>query len=46
VASVLKIMSQYGLNPKAAQLRPEEIMDLSLCKKLDETGFIDRQYQW
>jgi hypothetical protein len=46
VTSVLKIMSQYGLNPKAAQLRPEEIMDLSLCKKLDETGFIDRQYQW
>ena len=46
VASVLKIMAQYGLNPKAAQLKPDEIMDLSLCKKLEETGFIDRQYQW
>jgi len=33
------------LNPKAAQLRPDEIMDLSLCKKLDKTDFIDRQYQ-
>jgi len=34
------------LNLEGAQLKPEEIMDLSLCKKLDETGFIDRQYQW
>jgi ABC-type nitrate/sulfonate/bicarbonate transport system substrate-binding protein len=46
LASVLKIMSQYGLNPKATQLKPEETMDMNLCKKLDETGFIDRQFQW
>jgi hypothetical protein len=39
-------MSQYGLNPKATQLKPEETMDMNLCKKLDETGFIDRQFQW
>ncbi len=45
VNSVLKIMAQYGLNPKALELKPEDIMDLSLCKKLDDSGFIDRLYQ-
>ncbi|MBF8254596.1 MAG: NMT1 domain-containing protein, partial [Deltaproteobacteria bacterium] len=45
VASVLKLLVQHGLNPKAAQLKPEDIADMSLCKKLDETGFMDRLYQ-
>ena len=45
VASVLKLMAQHGLNPKAVQLKPEEVADMSLCKKLDESGFIDRLYQ-
>jgi len=45
VATVLKLMAQYGLNPKAAQLRPEDVVDMSLCKKLEATGFIDRLYQ-
>jgi len=45
VASVLKLMAQHGLNPKAAQLKPEDIVDMSLCKKLDESGFMDRLYQ-
>jgi ABC-type nitrate/sulfonate/bicarbonate transport system substrate-binding protein len=40
-ASVLKLMAQYGLNPKAAQLRPEDVIDTELCKKLDDSGFID-----
>lgn len=44
VASVLKLMAQHGLNPKAAQLKPEEVTDMSLCKKLDESGFIDQLY--
>jgi ABC-type nitrate/sulfonate/bicarbonate transport system substrate-binding protein len=45
VASVLKLLVQHGLNPKAAQLKTEDIAELSLCKKLDETGFMDRFYQ-
>lgn len=45
VASVLKLMAQHGLNPKATQLKPEDVVDMGLCKKLDESGFIDRLYQ-
>lgn len=29
-------------NSKASQLKPEEIVDVSLLRKLDEAGFIDR----
>jgi ABC-type nitrate/sulfonate/bicarbonate transport system substrate-binding protein len=39
IASVLKLMAQHGINPKAADLKPEDIGDLSLCRKLDESGF-------
>ena len=42
IASVLRLMAQHGLNPKAAELKPQDIADLSLCKKLDESGFFDR----
>ncbi len=45
VASVLRLMAQHGLNPKAAQLKPEDIVDMSLCKKFNESGFMDRLYQ-
>ncbi|SRR5712692_5004212 len=45
VASVLKLMVQHGINPKATQLKPEDVADLSLCKKLDESAFMDRLYQ-
>jgi len=45
VASVLKLMAQHGLNAKAAQLKPEDVADISLCKKLDESGFMDKLYQ-
>jgi NitT/TauT family transport system substrate-binding protein len=44
IASVLRLMAQHGLNPKAAELRPEDIADTSLCKKLDEAGFFDRSH--
>jgi NitT/TauT family transport system substrate-binding protein len=44
VESVLKLMVQHGLNPKAAQVKPEEIADLSLCKKFEETGFFRSLY--
>ncbi|HEX2930926.1 MAG TPA: ABC transporter substrate-binding protein [Candidatus Binatia bacterium] len=45
IASVLKLMAQHGLNPKATELKPEDIADMSLCKKLDDTGFFDRSRQ-
>jgi hypothetical protein len=35
-------MAQHGLNPKAAGMKPEDIADMSVCKKLDENGFFDR----
>ncbi len=45
VESVLKLMAQHGLNAKATQLKPEEVADMSLCRKLEESGFIDKVYQ-
>ena len=45
IASVLKLMAQHGLNPKATELKPEDIADMSLCKKLDESGFFDHVHQ-
>lgn len=44
-ASALRLMAQHGLNPKAALLKPEDIVDTTLCKKLDESGFIDAFYR-
>jgi ABC-type nitrate/sulfonate/bicarbonate transport system substrate-binding protein len=45
VASVLKLMAQHGLNAKATQVKPEEIADLSLCKKFEESGFFSSLYR-
>jgi hypothetical protein len=42
IASVLKFMAQHGLNPKAPDLKPEDIADMSVCRRLEETGFFDR----
>jgi ABC-type nitrate/sulfonate/bicarbonate transport system substrate-binding protein len=44
-ALVLKLMAQYGINPKAAQLQTDDVVDMNLCTRLDESGFIDRLYQ-
>lgn len=44
VASVLKLMAQHGLNPKASQIKPEDVADLTLCRKLDESGFLRGLY--
>ena len=43
-ALVLKLMAQYGINPKAAQLQSDDVVDMSVCTKLDKSGFIDRLY--
>ncbi len=45
LASVLKLMAQHGINAKAAQLKPEGVVDMSFCQRLDESGFFDRLYQ-
>lgn len=37
--SMVKLMAQHGLNPKAAQVKPEDLVDMSFCKKFDDSGF-------
>ena len=44
VASVIKLMAQHGLNAKAGQVKPEDIADLSLCKKFEDNGFFRSLY--
>jgi NitT/TauT family transport system substrate-binding protein len=44
IASVLRLMVQHGLNTKALQLKPEEVADLSVCKKFEESGFFGSLY--
>lgn len=44
VASVLKLMVQFGLNAKAAQVKPEDIVDMSVCKKFEDSGFFKSLY--
>ena len=38
IASVLKLMAQHGLNPKAGGLKPEDIADTSVCKNWRTPG--------
>jgi NitT/TauT family transport system substrate-binding protein len=44
VASMLKLMVQHGLNPKAAQVKAEDLVDMSYCKRFEDTGFFKRLY--
>jgi len=44
VASVLKLMAQHGLNSKATQVKAEEVADLTLCKKFEDSGFFKSLY--
>jgi ABC-type nitrate/sulfonate/bicarbonate transport system substrate-binding protein len=38
VRSVMKFMAELGLNPKAAQIKTDEVVDLTLCKQLGGNG--------
>jgi len=38
VRSVMKFMAELGINPKAAQLKTDEVVDLTLCKRLGGSG--------
>ncbi|MGB7949197.1 MAG: ABC transporter substrate-binding protein [Candidatus Binatia bacterium] len=44
VASVIKLMAQHGLNAKAGQIKPDDVADMSLCKKFEENGFFRSLY--
>jgi NitT/TauT family transport system substrate-binding protein len=44
VAAMLKLMAQHGLNTKAAQVKPEEVADMSYCKRFEESGFFRSLY--
>ena len=33
VRSIMKLMAELGINPKAAQLKVEDVVDLTLCKR-------------
>jgi ABC-type nitrate/sulfonate/bicarbonate transport system substrate-binding protein len=44
IASVLKLMAQHGINPKASQLKAEDQLDLSFCKRFDDSGFFKSLY--
>jgi hypothetical protein len=38
VRSILKLMVELGINPKAAALKTEDVIDLGLCKRLGGDG--------
>lgn len=38
VRSVMKFMVELGLNPKAAQIKTDDVVDLTLCKQLGGNG--------
>jgi NitT/TauT family transport system substrate-binding protein len=44
IVAMLKLMAQHGLNAKAAQIKPEEIADMSYCKRFEESGFFKSLY--
>jgi hypothetical protein len=40
LAATLRILAER--NPKLAALRPEQVVDLGILRRLDQEGFIDR----
>jgi len=38
VRSIMKLMVEMGINPKAANLKVEDVVDLTLCKQLGGDG--------
>jgi ABC-type nitrate/sulfonate/bicarbonate transport system substrate-binding protein len=44
IVAMLKLMAQHGLNAKASQIKPEEIADMSYCKRFEESGFFRSLY--
>ena len=44
MTAVIKLMAQHGINTKASQLKAEDQLDLSFCKKFEDTGFFRSLY--
>jgi NitT/TauT family transport system substrate-binding protein len=44
MSSMLKLMAQHGLNTRASQVKPEKLVDLSFCKRFEESGFFKSLY--
>lgn len=42
--AVVKLMVQHGINAKAATLKAEEQLDMTLCKKFEDSGFFKSLY--
>jgi hypothetical protein len=43
MAAMMQVLGET--NPKIAQLKPEQLVDVSILRKLDQEGFIDRLYR-
>jgi len=43
--AVIKLMAQHGVNTKASQLKAEEQLDMSFCKRFEDSGFFKSLYQ-
>ena len=44
MTAVIKLMVQHGINPKAVQLKAEDQIDLSYCKRFEDSGFFKSLY--
>ena len=44
MASMIKLMAQHGLNPKATQVKAEDLVDMSYCKRFEDSGFFKSLY--
>ena len=42
--AVIRLMAQHGINPKASQLKAEEQLDLSFCRRFEDSGFFKSLY--
>jgi ABC-type nitrate/sulfonate/bicarbonate transport system substrate-binding protein len=42
--AVIKLMGQHGINAKAAQLKADDQLDLSFCKRFEDSGFFKSLY--
>jgi ABC-type nitrate/sulfonate/bicarbonate transport system substrate-binding protein len=42
--AVIKLMVQHGINTKAAQFKAEDQLDLSFCKRFEDSGFFKSLY--
>jgi ABC-type nitrate/sulfonate/bicarbonate transport system substrate-binding protein len=42
--AVIKLMAQIGINAKAAQLKADDQLDLSFCKRFEDSGFFKSLY--